>query len=476
LDLKKGLNEISISDITMHLEPDSVILRDPTGRHNLQILEQSYRADPVSEGLLLSLYEGKEIDFLIREDKERIVRGRIIRSGYVPHRAGMLRYGEDYSMRQMAYSTGDMGQPIIEIDGRLRFGLPGLPLFPALSDDAILRPTLQWVLASDRAGALTAELSYVTAGISWDADYNLISPTEGDTVDVIGWVTMDNQTGKSFHDARIKLMAGDVSKIQQPRATGALMRSMDAAESTAAVTEKAFEEYHLYTLPRPVTLLDRQTKQVEFLRAEGVQAQRIYVYDGAKLGTDRYGRYLSDQVIQDRGYGTECNPKVWVMKEFKNSKENHLGIPLPKGRMRFYRKDEDGQLEFTGENVIDHTPKDETIRVAIGDAFDLVGERIQTDFVIDVGRRMMDEALQIKLRNRKEKDTVEIRVVEHLYRWYTWQILQSSVSFKTAPDQVSTTVQAALPFEKVDGRTIEFRVQVPAGQERIINYKVHYTW
>jgi len=221
LDLTAGVTEVRVTDITAHMEPDSVILRDPQGKRAVQILEQNYRADPISQGLLLSLYEGKEIDFLIQktEGQNEIVRGKIIRSGYEPHRSGMQRYGNQYAQRQAAYAYGEAGQPIIEVDGQLRFSLPGQPLFPSLADDTILKPTIHWVLQTDKAGKLDAELSYVTGGMSWEADYSMVAPAEGEVIDVIGWVTMDNQSGKTFENARIKLMAGDVSKIQ-PAAAG----------------------------------------------------------------------------------------------------------------------------------------------------------------------------------------------------------------------------------------------------------------
>jgi hypothetical protein len=466
LDLQQGTNEVSVTQITAHLEPDSVILRDPQGKRALQILEQNYRADPISQGLLLSLYEGKEIDFLVTKNdgQDQIVRGKIIRSGYEPHQSGMQRYGYQYAQAQMArasYESG--GQPIIEVNGKLRFSLPGQALFPSLTDDTILKPTIRWVLETDKPGKLDAELSYVTGGMSWEADYSMLAQSKGEAIDVIGWVTMDNQSGRTFENAHIKLMAGDVSKIQpEDRAQYAYMMAQDSVSMSgpaAPVSEKAFEEYHLYTLSRPTTLHDRETKQVEFLRAEGVQAQRLYVYDGVKIDRNRYRGYRPDNLRQDRDYGTQSNPKVWAMKEFKNSKENHLGIPLPKGRMRFYRRGDDGQLEFVGENTIDHTPRDETIRVYTGDAFDLVGERRRTDYQIDTMRNWLDEAFEIKLRNRKDSGTVEIRVVEHLYRWINWQIVEKSD-----------------PFTKTDSQTIEFRVQVPAGQEKVVTYKVHYTW
>jgi hypothetical protein len=468
LDLKKGVSDVSVTDITMHLEPDSVILRDPAGKHALQILEQNYRADPISEGLLLSLYEGKEIDFLVRGrdgQADKTVRGKIVRSGYVPHQSGIQRYGQQYAASQRSYaydSPTGMG-PIIEVDKKLRFSLPGEPIFPSLTDDAVLKPTLAWVLQSDQAGKVDAELSYVTSGMSWEADYSMLSPSDADTVDVIGWVTMDNQTGRTFENTHIKLMAGDVSKIQ-PNGGRYEYDSPQSFSTRAAgdstVSEKAFEEYHLYTLARPATLRDRETKQVEFLRAEGVKADRFYIYDGVKIDQNRYRGYQMESIRRERDYGTQSNTKVWVMKEVKNSKENHLGVPLPKGRVRFYRKGDDGQLEFTGENTINHTPANETIRAYTGDAFDLVGERRRVDFRVDESRQMWaDESFEIKLKNHKEKDPVEIRVVEHLYRWSNWEIVEKSDLFL-----------------KTDSQTIEFRVQVPAGGEKTITYKVHYSW
>jgi len=463
LDLKQGTNAVRVTEITAHVEPDSVILRDPKGKRTLQILEQNYRADPVSQGLLLSLYEGKEIDFLVRKSDgaTEIVRGRIVRSGYVPHQSGMQRYGQDYRMAQSAYAYGPAGQSIVEVDGKLRFNLPGEPLFPSLADDTILKPTVEWLLDSDKAGKLDAELSYITGGMSWEADYSMLAGDKDDVIDVIGWVTMDNQSGRTFENARIKLMAGDVSKIQPQDRAMMYSRagvSFDGGPAGAQVSEKAFDEYHLYTLNRPTTLHDRETKQVEFLRAEGVASERLYVYDGLKVDQNRYRGY--NDLRHERDYGTQSNPRVWVMKEFKNSQENHLGMPLPKGRVRFYRRDDDGRLEFTGENMIDHTARNETVRVYTGDAFDLVGQRRRTDYQMDNNRNAwLDEAFEIRLRNRKEEGTVEIRVVEHLYRWLTWEITEKSNTFL-----------------KTDSQTIEFRIQVPAGEERVITYKAHYTW
>ncbi|UCD29261.1 MAG: DUF4139 domain-containing protein [Planctomycetota bacterium] len=459
LDLKQGVNEIRFTETTAHLEPDSVILRDPAGKHALQILEQNYRADPVTEQLLLSLYEGKTIEFEVRyQDHISVVKGKIIRSGYVPHQSGLRSYGRQYRETQMAYASAS-GQPIIEVDGKLQFRLPGIPLFPALADDTILKPTLHWLINTSAAGTVNAEIAYITGGMSWEADYNIVAPEKGDVLDLIGWVTIDNQSGKTFKEATIKLMAGDVSKIQ-PEEEYRMVRAkaMDMAEAMApTVTEKTFDEYHLYTLSRPTTLRDRETKQVEFVRAAGVKSQRLYIYDGARIDR-RFRGYNMENLRYEREYGTKSNPKIWVMREFKNSEDNNLGVPLPRGRVRFYRQDDDGQMEFTGENIIDHTPRDELIRVYTGNAFDLVGERKRTHFETNRDRRYTNESFEIKVRNHK-KEEVEVRIVEHLYRWFNWELLRKSD-----------------PFIKTDSQTIEFRVKIPADGEKTVTYTVHYTW
>jgi hypothetical protein len=441
LDLKNGVNEVRYADATAHVEPASVILRDPGGKRVLQVLEQNYRNDPVSQELLLSLFEGKTIEFETLRQKDNtqireLISGKIIRSGYVP--------------------GAGAEQPIIEVSGKLRFSLPGLPLFPSLGDDTVLKPTLHWLIQSDQAGKFDAEVGYVTGGFSWEADYNLVAPEKGDSVDLIGWVTMNNQSGKTFRDARIKLMAGDVQKIQ-PQADFERTRKgfslLGAAAVGAAVTEKSFDEFHLYALARPTTLLDRETKQVEFVRATGVNAPTVYVYDGAQTGYRFYGG-----LNNDRNYGTQSNKKVRVMREFVNAETNKLGMPLPKGKLRFYRRNDDGQLEFTGEDMIDHTPRNETVRVTTGNSFDIVGERKQTNFRADSGDKWLDESFEIKLRNRK-KEPVEIRVVEHLYRWNNWDITQKSDDFK-----------------KTDAQTIEFRAQLKPDEEKTLTYTVHYSW
>jgi hypothetical protein len=346
----------------------------------------------------------------------------------------------------------------VEIDGKLQFSLPGQPIFPSLGEENILKPALAWQINATAAAKINAEVAYVTKGFSWQASYNLVAPEKGDLVDIVGWITMQNDSGSNFQNAKIKLMAGDVNKVQAPHSSmakrGFPMIAEMAMDAPPVVSEKAFDEFHLYTLSNQVTLRDKETKQVEFIRATGVKADRLYIYDGAVLSGWRVGM----SVGADTGYGTTSNKKVNVYREFKNSEPNQLGIPLPKGRIRFYAQDDDRQLEFVGENNIEHTPKDELVRVFIGDSFDLVGERKQTDFKLDEANHVVEESFEITLRNRK-KEAVEIRAVEHLFRWANWTIVEKSQE-----------------FQKTDAQSIEFRVPLKPDEEKVVTYKVRYTW
>jgi hypothetical protein len=437
LRLAAGETETAFAGVTAQVEPDSVVLRDPAGKVAFRVLEQSYRADVVSQALLLTLHEGRELDFLVRDRdaREHTVRGRVIRGGHQP--------------------GGEPVAPIIEVEGKVRFSLPGEPLFPALGGDGILRPTLSWRLAAAAAADFEAELGYVTGGLGWQAAYNLIAPEQGDLLDLVGWVTLSNQSGQTFTGATVKLMAGDVARVaprpvRVNRGREAVMLAMAA---DGAVTEKAFDEFRLYALPRPVTLRDRETKQVEFLRATGVRAPVLYVFDGAP------GLYFGGGANRDPSFGSQGSGKVAVFREFRNSEENRLGVPLPKGRLRFYRQDAaDGRLEFTGENELDHTPRNELVRVRTGDAFDLVGERTRTQYNGSNRQEFAEEDFEIRLRNRKTTP-VTIRVVERLYRGGNWRLTQHSA-----------------PFTRRDAQTIEFEVPVAPDGETVVTYRVRYEW
>ena len=427
IDLKAGVNQVSFAGVTALVEADSVILRDIKGKAEFQVLEQSYRNDPVSQAMLLSLFEGKTLEFNRRETNkpDRVIVGKVIRSGFVP--------------------GGNFVEPIIEVDGKLQFSVPGEPIFPSLGDDNVLKPTLNWKLNSASSGKIDAEVAYLSNGFSWEASYNLVATDKSDLLDVVGWVTMKNRSGMTFADARVKLLAGDVNRAQpEYSSTRSFGGGSGVGKSYArVVTEKSFDEFHLYALGNPVTLRDKETKQVEFVRATGVKAERIYVFEGTRQYEQR---------------GASTLGKVQVYREFKNAEANKLGMALPKGKVRFYTQDGDRQLEFVGENRIDHTPKDEVIRVLTGNSFDLVGEHRVTNNTQDSANRFATQTVEIKVRNRK-KEPVEIRVIEHANLSGNWTL--------TAQSQ---------PHEKKDATTFEFRVPLKPDEEKVITYTIRYTF
>lgn len=446
LDLKSGLSNVSYSGVTAQLEPESVILRDPTGEVALSVVEQSYRGDPVDQQRLLQMFEGQTIRFLrIVDGKEVIQEGKIIRA------PSMVTTKNQYGQQQQS-----MLEPIVEVEGELQTRLPGTPLFPSLGDDSVLQPTLSWKLHSDTSAKVDAQLSYLTNGMSWKADYNLVLPEKGDDVTLTGWVSIENNTGKTFEDASIKLIAGEVNKVQapQPAQRGKVYAMAMEADYAGApqVEEKKFDEFHMYSLPLATTLRDRETKQVEFVRGENVKTTKRYIYDGSG-GQRFYGGLNLNQ-----NYGQNSQPDVAIYRELENQTENGLGVPLPAGKMRFYRMDDDGQLEFTGENTINHTPKNETIRVYLGNAFDIVGERKRTNFYKHPSRDMMRETFEVEIRNRGE-EAVTVQIVEHMSRWSNWEVQKPSHE-----------------FEKTDAQTIEFPVDVAADEVVTVEYTVEYTW
>ena len=448
LDLASGINAVSYSGVSAQLEPESVILRDPSGAVALSVVEQSYRADPIDQMRLLQMFEGQTIRFLkVVEGREVIEAGKIIRAP--AQMVTQNQYGQRQSKRL---------EPIIEIDGELQTRLPGVPLFPSLGDDSVLQPTLSWKLFVDQPAALDAQLSYLTNGLSWKSDYNLVLPEKGDTVSFTGWVSIENRSGKTFEDAKIKLIAGDVNKVEpQPHLRREKVYAMALSDQVAppAVEQKKFDEFHLYRLPLPTTLRDQETKQLEFVRAAAVPTRKRYVYDGAQLP----GNWRSfGRVNHNQSYGQNAQPDVAIYREFDNRDDHGLGLPLPAGRMRFYRLDDDGQLEFTGENRIDHSPKNETIRVFLGNAFDLIGERRRSDYYKHPSRDLIRETFEIEIRNRSE-EVVTVQVVEHLYRWSNWQVDKASHS-----------------FAKRDAQTIEFPVTVKPDGSQTVRYTVEYRW
>ena len=445
LDLHPGANEVTTTQVTSQLEPDSVVLRDPSGKPAFTISEQNYDSALVSQDWMLQHYEGKTIDFQLppnQNGQSQIVKGTIIRA---PGSEG--------------------GQPLIEVDGKMQFQLPGTPLFPATTDNLLLKPTLRWQIHAEKSEKVAAELAYVTGGLSWEATYNIVAPEDtapNQKADIVGWVTIHNQSGTDFPQTGIKLMAGDVAKVvAQPQLFGKrMLMSAGVAAPEPPFTQNAVDDFHLYDLNRTVALRNGEIKQVQFIQSAALNLQRTYIYDGAEGVQPWYGNGVNQQ--QDLGIDTGSS-KVHIVQQFKNTEANHLGIPLPAGRVRLYRQDggpndPKAQVEFVGESTIPHTAAEETIRLTTGSAFDIKGTRRQTDFHILEKGHTIDETFEIKITNQKDQP-VTVNVLEHLYRGNNWQITAKSAN-----------------YTKLDSHTIEFPLQVPSKGETTLTYTTHYTW
>ncbi|HEY5624011.1 MAG TPA: DUF4139 domain-containing protein, partial [Gammaproteobacteria bacterium] len=334
--------------------------------------------------------------------------------------------------------------------------------FPDLPGGLMTRPTLIWEMAAERRGRHDTRVSYQTGGLTWWADYNL-TYRDGETandghLDVGGWVSILNRSGASYEDARLKLIAGDVNRAE-PVPASRVGYALEAATMDQALeegfAERAFFEFHLYTLGRNTTIPDNSTKQIEFLpQVASVPATKRLVYYGLQ---PHYGFYGSPAT--DRDLGLPMNTKVDVYVEFENDEEVGLGMPLPAGRIRVSQLDtRDNTLELIGEDTIDHTPRDETVTIRLGSAFDVVGERRQVDFRVDYSREWMEETIEVVLRNHKDVP-VEVLVKETMFRWSNNDIIRTSHD-----------------YERQDARTARFPVTVNADGEAVIQYTVRYTW
>jgi len=425
-ELKQGPSQIRFSDVASQIDPTSVHFRSLTDPGGTTVLEQNYEYDIVGSQKLLQKYVDQEIELVIDDGSE--YRGTLL-SG-----AGDIILQDD-----------DGGVKVIRLEQVQQFNFPKLP------EGLITRPTLVWLLDTALGGDQDVEVTYMTNGINWRADYVVQLNEEDTALDVNGWITLDNRSGATYTDAKLKLVAGDVNIVRRPTlsADRGVIAETEALAGAPAVEEREFFEYHLYDVQRPVTVRDNQTKQVEFTTATDVPTDKFFVYDGAQ-GLGFYGYSITDP-----GYGTYSNPDVNIYLEIQNEEEAGLGIPLPAGRVRVYKADVDGSLQFVGEDQIDHTPKNETVRLLLGNAFDIVGERRQTDFQ-QLGRDVIEESFEITLRNHKDED-VEVRVVEHLFRWREWEIVQESAE-----------------HTQLDQGTVEWRLNLPADGQAILTYTVRY--
>jgi hypothetical protein len=421
---------VRFGDVAALIDPTSVHFRSLTDPEGTVVQEQNYEYDIVDSGKLLRKYVDQEIDLVTQDGQQ--------------YSGTLLSAANDVILE-----AEDGQVTMVKLDQIKEFN------FPALPDGLITRPTLVWRVESTAGGTQDVEVTYLTNGLNWQADYIVVLADDDKALDLDGWVTLDNRSGTSYPEAKLKLIAGDIHRA--PTADYAVEKEIlfEAAAAPAAsqVEERAFFEYHLYEVQRPVTVKDQQTKQIEFVTGSDVPAEKFFVYDGAQIP---YRGYY--QPVDDPSYGTASNKKVMVMIEFQNGEEEGLGVPLPRGTLRVYKRDVDGSTLLVGEDAIDHTPKDEQVRLYVGDAFDIVGERVQTDFKVDYDEDWMEESYEITLRNHKDED-VEVRVVEHMFRWSEWKILEESHE-----------------HIKTDAQTIEFRVPVTANGETVVTYTVRYVW
>ncbi|HID93188.1 MAG TPA: DUF4139 domain-containing protein [bacterium (Candidatus Stahlbacteria)] len=397
---KRGKQEIKFTDVATGIDPTSVSLEVA----GVDILEQNYEYDLVNSSKLLQKYIDKNIALFLKN--ERVEEGKLL----------------SFSPQDITLDT-KAGIVIVKRDEIVRMSLPELP------EGLVTSPTLVWLVDSKETMEKSCELSYLTQGLNWHAEY--ICKEKDDSMEFAGWITIDNKSGATYENAKLKIVAGKIHMAKEMRRP--IFAKAATAEAAAPVRfeEREFFEYHVYELKGRTTLENNKEKQIRFIAPTDIRTKKIYIYDGAR------------------------NKNVQVKLEFKNSKEDGLGIPLPMGKVRVLKEDVDGSLEFVGEDNIDHTPKDETVRLYVGDAFDIVGERKMV-LSKKITERMRDEDYEIVLKNHKDED-VTIKVIEHL--WGDWKIMKASHDYK-----------------KKDARTVEFNVKVPKNGKEKITYAVRFTW
>jgi hypothetical protein len=412
--LQPGVTALKFTDVAAQIMPQTVHITSLTDPAKLDVLEQNYEYDLLTPQKLLDKFVGQEI--------------KVLKDGIeVPMTILSTNGG-------LVYRMGD----------RIFTDFPGKMIFPGLPENLMSKPTLVWLLNNQLDQPQQIEATYLTQGINWKADYVTVLDKDDRKIDLTGWVTLENHSGATYRNARLKLVAGDVNRVfdefgyrDAPRA----LESALAGKASNSFTEQGFFEYHLYNLQRPTTIKDNQTKQVSLLAANNVRVTKRFLYYGAQ----NYYR---------TPYGTPIsNQKVGVYVEIANKKEDQLGMPLPKGTVRVYKADADGSLQFVGEDHIDHTPKDETIKIKMGDAFDLVAERKQTDWR-KISSDVYEVAFEVKIRNHKESP-VTVNVIEPIPG--DWEILKTSHEYKKIE---AHTVQFDVPIEKDREATLQYRVRL----------------
>lgn len=419
--LAKGTGEIRFMDVASQIIPASVHIKSLVNADSLRVIEQNYEYDLLNPQKLLDKYVGKEVKLFQKNpytEREEVV---------------------------TAVLLSNNGGPIFRINNEITFGHPGRIIFPGVPENLISKPTLVWLLENSLSSAQKVEASYLTNGITWRADYVVTLNAKDDRADLSGWVTIDNKSGATYKDAKLKLVAGDVNRVKDEQEYKyKMMRVAEAAAKSAPqFREEAFFEYHIYTLERQSTIRENQTKQISLVSSDSIPIKKELVFRGANhFYTSRYGDPIPNQ-------------KVAVFVEIQNRKEHNLGMPLPKGTVRVYKHDSEESLQFVGEDLIDHTPKDEKIRVKLGDAFDVVGTRKQMDWK-KIASDTYEAAFEISLRNHKKEDIV-VKVIEPIPG--DWTMLNTSHE-----------------YIKAEAFTAEFNIPVPKDRETKLTYRVRMRW
>lgn len=404
IQLDKGRQEFRFTDVAAQIDPTSVHFKSLNMPDGILLLEQNYEYDLIGTERLLTKYLDQGIVATTKE-------------------------GKTFSGKLLNSQNNDIIMQTTEGIKVLKAAFVETIEFPQLPIGLITKPTLVWLMDCKKAGQHDAEISYLTNGLKWHTEYVAVTNEKDTELELSGWVSIENNSGATFNEAKLKLVAGDVNLAKTPPGPIRLERAMAMADvSYAPFEEKSFFEYHLYTLQRPATLADRQIKQVTLFAPSKVAVKKKFVFDPR----------------QDES-------KVQVKLEFKNDQQSGLGMPLPKGKIRVYKKDDDGSQEFIGEDWIDHTPKDEQVRVDVGKAFDIVAQRIVKEQK-EISKRVTQQTIQVELRNRKS-EAVTISVFDYFYG--DW-------------DFVGPTP----PVKKKDAEKVEFEVPIAADSEKTITYTV----
>jgi hypothetical protein len=421
--LKSGLNSLALRDVSAQIRPETALLNSLSNPGSISVLEQNFDFDLLTPQKLLEKYIGKNVS---------IVRTNPATGAETTETATVL-----------AVNNG----VVLRVGNHIETGLPGRIVYDDVPANLRDRPTLVTRLNNKVSSEQTVELSYLTGGLGWKADYVAELSPEENSIDLSGWVTLSNTSGTSYNNAKLQLVAGDVNRVPEyALAKGRAAGAMDRMAANAPMAEESLLEYHLYTLDRPTTIAENQTKQVALLYASGIPARKELVLHG----NDYYYRSSYGDLGQKM--------KVAVYVEFENRESSKLGMPLSKGVIRVYKKDSAGNAQFVGEDQIDHTPRNEKVRLKLGESFDVTADKTQTDFRIlpyqGKGARVYESAYQIVLKNAK-KEPVSVTVQEPIPA--DWKILKENYRSTKA---TSNTAVWKINVTADGSATLNYRVQV----------------